>query len=410
MACFPELPKVSVHVATGPQRYPDGRRYTSPIIGTGVSDSPAISRMQAIVEGLERYCMLWPTDDSLLVRASAAGLGDRAVAPARFQLFSPEQYRSSPSLYLPSAGEPIDWVWAYSLTAATFKLVPAVLAQASMKRSAPNNLVHAMSSTGVACHVSFAAAVLAGVYEVVERDGLMITWLNRRSPRRVTLDGPAGEELRGMVENSFAIEDVDFILLDMMPDSGIPLIGCVAVSESSDRPALVLGAAARGTAVEAARKALLEAAQILYGLRLSGATAASMAPVSVEVHTIEDHGRYYAGREGANLARFLTESPDSIGIGGIEGIAVGHAEADLRTCVDRLRMRGLEVLVVEITTPDVASCGFRAVKVLIPGTVDINGDSRHPHLGSERIRGMPAALNWPVLPTADLNVAPCPLP
>jgi ribosomal protein S12 methylthiotransferase accessory factor len=91
-------------------------------------------------------------------------------------------------------------------------------------------------------------------------------------------------------------------------------------------------------------------------------------------------------------------------------LATGSVGQDVETCVRRLAAAGLEVLVADLTTPDVAGLGFKVVKVLIPGMHPIDfGYWRH--LGGRRLYETPARLGYrAAYGPNDLNLFPHPFP
>ena len=405
------LPQLSVHLASGARRSagPGEPRPMKDLVGMGVSDDPWESWIKATVEAVERYALSARHDPSTMLRAPYREVAESALPLRRFALFSDHQYGSFPRMRLPSDDDEIDWTWAYSLTRDRFALVPAALAYATVSRRPPNNFSESLISTGMACHVSVRAAVLAGLLEVVERDAVMVSWLNRRAatPARPR----PGTDLAGFVGEHFDLPDLDFVLIDLTVDTAIPVVGCLAFSRDPALPAATFGSAARTDPAEAARKALFEAAQILYVTHGFGWSARDEM-AEADVHTIADHARYYSGASAASKLRALVSPDEEMwvdeigGAGCVSGAAGGD---DLEACVQALDAVGLEVLVVEVTTEDVARCGFRAVRVLVPGAVDINGDVRYPRLGSHRIRAVPDALGWPAVPYERLNLGACPL-
>lgn len=405
---IPGLPTVPVFVARGPKRLLAGREPGFDIIGMGVSDDPADARLKALVEAVERYCFAWPHDPSLIQRRPYNDIEEWAVPLDRFRPFTAGQYRTRPALRFPTPSEPIDWTWAYSLTRRCFALVPAVLAYTTVGFRPPNNFVTSGSSTGVACHVSVEAALLAGLVEVVERDAIMLYWLNRRSPRRVIVDPAAPSGVARLLQDHFDLPDFEFVLLDITCDSGLPTICCRAASANPARPASAFGAACRRDPVDAARKALFESAQVLSGLHGLGCDAGTSVPESA-VRDIWDHARFYAGAAAADRIRFLAESTEQIGLEDMPASDGSSVAVDLDHCVAKLATLGLEVLAVDLTPADVAECGFRTVKVIVPGMIDINGDARFPQLGPERVRQVPRSLGWPELGEDELNLAPCPM-
>jgi ribosomal protein S12 methylthiotransferase accessory factor len=404
----PGLPKLPVFVARGPRRGFGGRDPGFDVIGMGVAEDAEDARLKAVVEAVERYCFAWRHDPSLVHRCAYRDIDRWAVPLERFRPYSEQQYRAGPALRFPGPSEPIDWSWAYSLTGDRFALVPAVVAYASVGFRPPNNFSGAGSSTGVASHVSMDAALLAGLLEVVERDALMIHWLNRRSPRRITTDGAAPGGTDALLRRHFRLPDFEFVLIDITGDSGIPTVGCLATSDNPEHPACAFGSASRLDPDEAARKALFETAQVLSGLYGLGLDARSSFPESA-VRNIWDHARFYAAGANFDRVEFLTRSTERVRIGDLPALGTGRAADDLQECVTRLAGIGLEVFAVDLTTADVAACGLRTVKVVVPGMVDISGDARHTQLGFARVHRMPEAMGWPALGEGELNLAPGPL-
>lgn len=404
----PGLPTLPVVVAKGPRRGLGEHQRGFDVVGMGVSEDAQQAWLKAVAEAVERYCFALPHDPADVMRAAFADVAAWAVPPSRFALLSERQYHTTAHVAPVAASQPIDWTWAWSFSNARPVLVPAALVYPSVGFQPPNNFTRWVMSTGLATHVSMAAAVLAGVYEVVERDSLMIHWLHRRAPRRVVPAPGAPDGVAGLIEAHFTVPDFEFVLLDMTPDSGIPTIACLALSDRDERPALVMGAASRLDPAEAARKALFETTQLLNGFHNLGWDNRSDHPEAA-VRTLWDNARFYAGRHGGRRARFLAGSSERVALHDLPSLATGTPAGDLAVCVERLAGVGLEVLATEVASEDAARCGFRTVKALVPGAVDIHGDARYPHLGSERIHTMAAALGWPACSEDQLNLAPCPM-
>jgi ribosomal protein S12 methylthiotransferase accessory factor len=72
--------------------------------------------------------------------------------------------------------------------------------------------------------------------------------------------------------------------------------------------------------------------------------------------------------------------------------STGDPEADLDKVLSLLEARGFDVIVVDLTTPDVRDLGFRVVRVFIPGLQPLHGDHRYPFLGGKRWSDAPFRL------------------
>jgi len=85
---------------------------------------------------------------------------------------------------------------------------------------------------------------------------------------------------------------------------------------------------------------------------------------------------------------------------------------DLDRCISACAEKNLDVIVVDLTQPDVAELGFTVVKVLVPGLIDINADHNYPLLGGHRLYALPRLLGYTDrdVTEAELNRIPHPFP
>lgn len=397
----PPLPRLRTAVAHGPLRIP-GWQFRDPAQGTGVSTEFDLARLAAVAETIERYCSMAPPDHALLERASFADVCEDAVAPAFFALLSKRQYRRFPHLDPLTDNKVIDWCWAFSLTRDRAALVPAALAYFSRGGRRPNDFSPELISTGFACHISVAHAVLAGLCEVIERDALAIAWHNRLPLTRLEVDGTAtGALLAGPLAGC----GIDFELYQVPTDAPFPVVLAAAWNAASE-PHAVVGAACRPDPVAAATKALYETCQLTARL------GSGPIKTPTRIREIEDHATFYATAAGAQLLRRNLLAGDDIQqLGDMAVAETGSVVADLDGAVEALATAGLEVLVTDHTTSDVAATGFRVLRVIVPGTCDINSDARFPRLGGSRLYELPVRLGLRDEPLREsgLNLLPVPL-
>ncbi len=395
------LPRISIMMAQGALRIP-GWTFLTPPDGTGVSVDPEVARIAAVAETVERYCGMAPADPTQLVRGCGRDLCDVAVPPNRFPRLSTRQYGRFSALGPLTEDRVVDWSWAISLTHQRSALVPAAFVYWSVGGRPPNDFSPEMVSSGFAAHVSLPNAALAGLCEVLERDALAIAWHNRLPLTPLDAgDTSVGELLSG----SLAGCGLDYELFSIPTDGPFPVVMAVSWSEVS-QPHAMVGVACRPDPVAAATKALYEVCQGLPRHRAGG----SVRPR--QFRELSDHADLYASPEGARLLRrHLVRSAERASLSDLRTVGAGAPESALTAGVDALAANGLEVLISELTTPDVAILGFRVVRVLVPGTVDMCADARFPPLGTPRLYELPVelGLRHRPLPERRLNRLPVPL-
>jgi len=163
---------------------------------------------------------------------------------------------------------------------------------------------------------------------------------------------------------------------DSTTGTRIPTV--TAVAESLTTGSLCFGAGAHPDAERALASALSEVASdyVVARVRLErgrGHIESMLADFS-RVRVMEDHADLFFHPDARPLASFLLDSQrDSLrdlGALSVPGAGAG-VRGDLRLCLELLDP-GLDVLVVEQTSPTQRALGMHGVKVLVPGLVPID--------------------------------------
>jgi ribosomal protein S12 methylthiotransferase accessory factor len=175
-------------------------------------------------------------------------------------------------------------------------------------------------------------------------------------------------------------------------------------------PALVIAAAADVDAAAACRRALKELSANRLNVRYE-MTQPGAAP-EPDPETVLDeraHGQLYARADTAERLDFWWSAPQCVPLPPADA---GGVTTAIRRCVAAIARAGLEVVVVELTAPAMASLGLRTVKVLVPGAYPMLFDGRYPHFGGRRITQAPVAagLRDTPLPFEELCTFPHPFP
>jgi ribosomal protein S12 methylthiotransferase accessory factor len=353
--------------------------------GAGLTESHA--EMACIGEAVERYAAGLVRSGA--IRAARAGdLEGAVVPPDRFALFSREQYRRWPRRFpfAPwTSGLRCGWVEARSLTRARTAWVPAAFVFQPYRRFPGELPIAPGLSTGLACGSSVTDATVRALCEVIERDAVALAWLCGIAPPRLVLDpaalGAGARRLVGELEE----RGFRWRAFDLTTDLGVPVVAALIEGHSPVGNVVSFGSAAHARREEALTKALVEAAHCrIYVKSLLRAEPGWRAGRQFErVRTFADHARLYSSHPELRpaLERWW-RTPRAV-------LWPPHGEAvpaGLEEYTARLARSGLEVLVVELTTPDVAELGLAVVRVLVPGLQPLHGNHAWPHLGGARLR------------------------
>jgi ribosomal protein S12 methylthiotransferase accessory factor len=369
-------------------------------------------------EAVERYCMLF-YDKSEMISASYRDVQDDAVHPDLLRLYSREQVENkSDSVRLSYFTEDtrINWVWGYSLTHRKPRLVPATQVYLQYDLDEGEESIGRKAATGLAAGCTIEEAILSGLYEVVERDAFSISWLHRKVGPRLRIDDP--ELQTAMVKRFHANHPgVDFRIYDITLDIPIPSVFAILRRPAEFGPVLCVSSVTRLKPRDVVRKALREVGQGLPYLRFLRHQLRDWEPAAdhSDLLTFDHHCTLYVKHpEMVSEALSFTEGDTGeIALSEMPDRSTGRVLGDIEVCLDMLRQIDKEVIVVDITTPDIRDIGLRVVRVLIPGLVPVHGNHNFPYLGVQRLYEIPERLAWERSgwdPTAGINPRPHPFP
>jgi ribosomal protein S12 methylthiotransferase accessory factor len=351
------------------------------------------ARTSAVAEAVERYCGAWQGDEPR-VRRSFVQLGTRAIDPNRCTLYSETQYRERrernrrcalpnriPVRFDPTL--PIDWTPVWSLTERRHKYLPSMQLYYGYPVD-PERACCWADSNGCAAGNTRAEAILQGFLELVERDSVALWWYNQVQRPALHLTGSYCESLCASYE---AVGRALWVL-DITSDLGIPC--CAALSRQlAPRPAqLLLGFGAHLDPRLAAMRALTEMNQMLALVQSAGREARRFAPaLEAWFAQMGVEPRPYLLPDTGSAKRFAD----------FPRVAHRDLRDDVRWCQRIVERRGMELLVLDQTRPDIDAA---VVRVIVP-------ELRHfrARYAPGRLYDAPVALGWLAEPCteAELN-------
>jgi ribosomal protein S12 methylthiotransferase accessory factor len=366
------------------------RRQVQPPSGKGFSRREAHD--SALGEAIERYCGEFDGTEPY-VTTSFRRLGASAIDPGACMLYSQSQYarrhesnggdgrHAAPAPF--DADQRLQWTAVRSLTQRTWRYLPS----AYLYYGHPDGWTPGMcraDSNGCAAGPTKSRALLRGLLELIERDAVAIWWYNRVRRPTLPLRLLAGTRAEGFVRD-IRRHGRDVWLLDLMTDLAIPV--CGAISARTRRGArIAFGFAADLDPRRAAVRAMAELGQVLA----AGDDDAIDPPHGQWLERATLHTDPYlvpANRPGARRAADLSR-----------GLHTTNDAAAIRYIRRRLEARGLEVLALDQTRPDVRMPVMRAI---VPGL-------RHfwPRFAPGRLYQVPVQLGWLDSPTRECDLNP----
>lgn len=376
-----------------PQELPTGNSFDKLCAGKGQTDEQA--RASALCEALERFSSGYQGDEAC-VRGSMASLremgemGERALDFNALQNFSDWQYENrdhinrqtnDPRKQVPQRFDQdsiIDWTPAWSLASKTKYYVPLTycFAEAPLASGARYGIYN---PNGTAAGNGLEEAILQGLLELVERDATSIWWHNQLPMPGIDLASFTDPYFDRLMRE-YADLGWDLRVLDLTHDLGIA--ACVAIAHHAGDDRYAIG----------------------FGCHLNAQLAVQRALTEVN-QSFDPTGDWRAPWEHAALkstqflfpatqrkARCASDMPS---VGGVD------LKTDVEHCMSLLRERGMDMLVVNKTRPDIGLC---VVQVIVPGL-------RHfwPRFGAGRLYSVPPAMGWLAQETSETALNPTPL-
>ncbi|NMX04457.1 YcaO-like family protein [Mobiluncus mulieris] len=369
----------------------------------------------AIGEAIERYCINILDFDRILVGSSndLTQAGYSPCDPRSFVLFSEEQYARYNFGFVPFTEDTVvPWIDG-TLVGDESKscLVPTSMVYVNYNHAGSIQgvpitdypRISPVPYAGVAAGCEDYDPVLNGLEEIIERDATMIWWHSKPTIDPVAIDN---EEITRLVSQFEAKGfNVKFFLLPN--EFRVPVVAASLTHDGFDT--CNIGFSCRPRIVDAAKKALTEAATLFEGT----------------VDLLDPNGRLYEAIRKQELSEKMALKwrsdrcyLDSINwdFSVVKDLMIqqhinldpaaktyraGHLEretvdinsdwveqSDIRSVdyyLARLRSRGYEAISVDVTTPDVRMCGWKVVRVLVPGLVP-NFAAGQIMLGHSRIQ------------------------
>lgn len=353
--------------------------------GKGKTDADA--RASALCESLERFSSVHRGDEPVRL-ARRSGLGTTAEAPNDLMHFSAAQYeereawnaevgRGFQFVPPPYDDEAIAWSEALDLASGRVRYVPSAFLYHGFDGAGARFCDG--DSNGLAGGNCLEEAILQGFLELVERDAVALWWYNRTGRPEVVLDAndPWVREVVALYDRL----DRNVWVLDLTTDLGIPTYAALSARRRDTEQDIIFGFGAHLDAHIAVTRALTELNQMLPTvLQTREERRRRLLPDFEDAvrwwdeATLEGEPYLLPARCTARWPVASSRSPE------------GDLLEDVRACVERAAAVGCDVLVHDLTRPDV---GFPVVKVIVPGL-------RHfwRRLGPGRLYDVPVRLGW----------------
>lgn len=392
------------HTVSAITRAKNGSALTS----AGIDLDPKVAIRKAFSEALERYCLAnRPTN---LVRALRSKLPGESLSLNSLGLFTKDQYLSPGFPYQPcTENKEYEWCQGIDLATGEPMWVPADL----VWLHCPDR-ISAGVSTGAASHCTREDAIVAGLLEVIERDGLTIVWESRATTPKINVHAEwQFEETKQLAQH---IEQMGHkvILRDITTDIGIPTVLTIIQNQRETLPAMAVGAAAgksfAAASVHATREAFLTWMWMYDEHKRRNVCLEDALRLAELPDALMWQAFLYGFDEMLPEAKFLFADADhSLNP---EHLMLNANKIETDALIKLVVKAGYRPIVVDIAQWSLPSCGVPVFKVIVPGLVPLSIGRHCRHLANTRIYKTPASMaSWQFRgPLQITKSPPIPLP
>lgn len=367
--------------------------------GKGAGDLQA--RVSCLAEAIERYSCHHQGHHKLL-RARIDQIDKPVIGVQDLLLFSSTQYKNrihSNKIngdgfnWIPEPFDEkiaIDWSPAWSLTHKREVYLPADYCYYGHNSVSDLEFCHA-DSNGCASGNTLEEAIQQGLFELVERDACALWWYNRATRPSVDLSS-FDDPFFPSMQNSFNQAGRELVVLDITSDLGVPTVMAISWRQS-DGGGIHLGLGCHLEARLAISRALAELNQ--------GAVHefGDNDPASLDGFDIH-HARWLREATIENQPYLRPADGPRRVAADFTNDATRDVRDDLLISIEKLRAKGLEMIVLDHTRPDI---GFPVARVVVPGLRHFW--ARH---APGRLYDVPVSMGWLDRPNTESDLNPIP--
>jgi ribosomal protein S12 methylthiotransferase accessory factor len=364
----------------------------------------------AIGEAIERYCASH-FEQSMAITSSWESMADQAIAPTDFVLYSAGQYEKGLLPY--HRWDPKDelaWVAARELPSHHVVYVPASLVYLQFPQHRAEDALTPATSNGLAAGPTLEYAILHGLYECMERDAFLVTWMTKiPAPEVLFAKAPA---LADSIREHYRRFGVDVRVFRMCTDLEVHVMLAIALDQTGSGPAAVVGLGCHASPAKALERSMLEICQVHPGeaRRYREEAPGNRLKSAEDVKTLEDHSAWASMPEQLSEFSFLINDGNVLRLEELPDYSTGNIESDLEQCVGTLRRSGSRVLYVDLTTSDVVDYGIHVARGIATNLQPIHFGWGEERLGGRRLFELPHKLGFAPAVLAESDLNPCPHP
>lgn len=383
------------------------RNYGNPmkLDGSGGDTLAERSRVKAMAEAIERYSSCVYTNDQFIY-ASANELGEDALDLDKIPILSEAEYAHPKCpITRPDKNKRIRWVKGMSLTRKKEVYIPAVMVYLYIPYVNEDEQFWLPISTGCAIHNNYDKAIVNAINEVVERDAISLTWLNKLElPKLDVNSNNLPDWCLDYYERTKNQPFINTYYFDATTDIGIPSIYSLQVSKYNEKMTSIVMCTTELDPLVAFSKITREGASVRIALQNNENGQKDLN----KFYDVTDGALYMGHASKASSFNFLKESKNISKFSSMKDLSTGSDQGDLKKIVSLLEEKDHEIFTIDITSDEAERVGLKAVRAIIPSLQPLSFAYRAQWKGTKRLYQAPDNMGYKRRQEYQLNKEPQP--
>jgi len=382
-----------------PPNITDGREINKSIgHGFGKNHNEIFSK--AVGEILERYFLTLYHSNNF-IWASAQSLKEKRIPALDLNLlagFSEQQKEDSPRRQF-SEDSKFHWEKVIRLTNGKEIYAPAQLVYWNYIHNELEPFLIEGNTSGAGGWFTQEGAILSGLYELIQRDGFLIYWLNSLTPQAIDPHTVSHQDFQQLLAESERY-GFEIYCLNLTSDIGAPAFAVIIGDPTGKGPRFSLGAGCQADPAKALSRALEEAWSVYYWIRPKPtfpALGRDYRPFRERIWQ-EERLRLWANPEMAkHLEFFISGKKTSFSDLNFNYPSnFSSQKEELNFLVKKIEEMGpgYEVYAYLPSSPILKQLGYSSAKVIVPQLVPLYLNEFNAPLGSRRLKEVPKKLGF----------------
>jgi ribosomal protein S12 methylthiotransferase accessory factor len=271
------------------------------------------------------------------------------------------------------------------------------------------------NTNGAGGYYTLTKAILGGLYELIQRDGFLIYWLNKLSPLQIDKNSIWDEEIRNFLNEA---EDcgLEVIFLSTVTDLEIPSCICLVIDNSGISPKINIGGGCGLNWNEVLKRSFFEAS-MLCNLRRNNKKGLSLLdgpyhPFKDPSIGHEERSSLWGDEKMFDKIKFFI-SGEKVNLESLMKYqkSFSNSKLELAYLVKKFKLfksKDYEIFYYQAKNKILDELGYSVVKVTVPALVPLYLNEKLASLGKKRLKEVPAKIGYEA--TDEFNPWPHPFP